>query len=206
MRFPLQIPLQLRVKRLFIKVSWPNTLSPQWISICKCLVSVLSPVAWCLNLGAETPNACSVSPLFRWLTTFLQRASTTRSWTPRTPRTWLRRRRWPFWVAHATETTAGLWSGSGSPRSSRWAFPSKGYFLIHAFQSSVDKMMQKANNSMMVGSSSWLDQFTDAFTVQAGECALQQPSHLSWFCNVHVRWTRKNQQNMIRNMDIYGAV
>ena len=36
------------------------------------------------------------------------------------------------------------------------------------FQSSVDKMMQKANNSMMVGSSSWLDQFSEAFTVQAG--------------------------------------
>merc|ERR1740128_1186008 len=35
------------------------------------------------------------------------------------------------------------------------------------FKSSVDKMMQKANNSMMVGSSSWLDQFTEAFTVQA---------------------------------------
>merc|ERR1719290_570277 len=35
------------------------------------------------------------------------------------------------------------------------------------FKSAVDKMMQKANNSMMVGSSSWLDQFTDAFTVQA---------------------------------------
>merc|ERR1711913_159788 len=35
------------------------------------------------------------------------------------------------------------------------------------FKSSVDKMMQKANSSMMVGSSSWLDQFTDAFTVQA---------------------------------------
>jgi hypothetical protein len=30
-------------------------------------------------------------------------------------------------------------------------------------------MMQKANNSMMVGSSSWLEQFTEAFTVQAGE-------------------------------------
>merc|ERR1711977_534599 len=29
--------------------------------------------------------------------------------------------------------------------------------------------MQKANNSMMVGSSSWLDQFTDAFTVQADD-------------------------------------
>merc|ERR1712002_254960 len=35
------------------------------------------------------------------------------------------------------------------------------------FKSSVDKMMQKANNSMMVGSSSWLDQFSEAFTVQA---------------------------------------
>merc|ERR1712165_539198 len=37
------------------------------------------------------------------------------------------------------------------------------------FKSSVDKMMQKANNSMIVGSSSWLDQFTDAFTVQADD-------------------------------------
>merc|ERR1712080_565891 len=35
------------------------------------------------------------------------------------------------------------------------------------FKSSVDKMMQKANNSMMVGSSSWLDQSSEAFTVQA---------------------------------------
>merc|ERR1719206_1467693 len=37
------------------------------------------------------------------------------------------------------------------------------------FENSVDKMMQKANNSMMVGSSSWLDQFSEAFTVQAGD-------------------------------------
>merc|ERR1711970_666624 len=35
------------------------------------------------------------------------------------------------------------------------------------FKNSVDKMMQKANASMMVGSSSWLEQFTGAFTVQA---------------------------------------
>merc|ERR1711909_136612 len=35
------------------------------------------------------------------------------------------------------------------------------------FKGSVDKMMQKANNSMMVGSSSWLEQFSEAFTVQA---------------------------------------
>merc|ERR1712002_828145 len=37
------------------------------------------------------------------------------------------------------------------------------------FKSSVDKMMQKANNSMMVGSSSWLDQFSEALTVQADD-------------------------------------
>merc|ERR1712128_175835 len=34
------------------------------------------------------------------------------------------------------------------------------------FKNSVDKMMQKANHSMMAGSSSWLEQFSDAFTVQ----------------------------------------
>merc|ERR1712117_35576 len=37
------------------------------------------------------------------------------------------------------------------------------------FKNSVDKMMQKANNSMVVGSSSWLDQFSEAFTVQADD-------------------------------------
>merc|ERR1712002_298772 len=37
------------------------------------------------------------------------------------------------------------------------------------FKNSVDKMMQKANNSMMVGSSSWLDQFSEAFTAQADD-------------------------------------
>merc|ERR1712115_648365 len=37
------------------------------------------------------------------------------------------------------------------------------------FKGAVDKMMQKANNSMLVGSSSWLDQFSEAFTVQADD-------------------------------------
>jgi len=37
------------------------------------------------------------------------------------------------------------------------------------FKNSVDKMMQKANNSMVVGTSSWLDQFSEAFTVQADD-------------------------------------
>ena len=30
-------------------------------------------------------------------------------------------------------------------------------------------MMQRGNASMMVGASSWKDQFVDAFTVQAGD-------------------------------------
>ena len=45
-------------------------------------------------------------------------------------------------------------------------FPS---FLL---QSSVDRMMQRGNASLMVGASSWKDQFIDAFTVQAGKCLL----------------------------------
>merc|ERR1712218_649319 len=36
------------------------------------------------------------------------------------------------------------------------------------FKSSVDRMMQKGNASLMVGASSWKDQFVEAFTVQAG--------------------------------------
>jgi len=37
------------------------------------------------------------------------------------------------------------------------------------FKSSVDRMMQRGNASLMVGASSWKDQFFDAFTVQAGD-------------------------------------
>jgi solute carrier family 8 (sodium/calcium exchanger) len=37
------------------------------------------------------------------------------------------------------------------------------------FKSSVDRMLKRGNASMMVGASSWKDQFLDAFTVQAGD-------------------------------------
>merc|ERR1712183_8498 len=37
------------------------------------------------------------------------------------------------------------------------------------FKSSVDKLMAKTNNSLMQGSSSWLEQFTSAFEVQADD-------------------------------------
>merc|ERR1712055_722272 len=48
------------------------------------------------------------------------------------------------------------------------------------FKSSVDKMMQKANNSMMVGSSSWLDQFSEAFTVQADDEEEGEEGAVEW--------------------------
>merc|ERR1719369_2163963 len=37
------------------------------------------------------------------------------------------------------------------------------------FKDSVDKMMKKSSAAMMAGSSSWLEQFTEAFVVQAGD-------------------------------------
>merc|ERR1719383_1672272 len=37
------------------------------------------------------------------------------------------------------------------------------------FKSSVDRMLKRGNASMMVGASSWKDQFLEAFTVQAGD-------------------------------------
>merc|ERR1712117_762691 len=37
------------------------------------------------------------------------------------------------------------------------------------FKSSVDRMLKRGNASMMVGASSWKDQFVEAFTVQAGD-------------------------------------
>merc|ERR1719326_1222026 len=37
------------------------------------------------------------------------------------------------------------------------------------FKSSVDKLMAKTNNSILAGSSSWLEQFTGAFEVQADD-------------------------------------
>lgn len=37
------------------------------------------------------------------------------------------------------------------------------------FKGSVDRMMQRGNASMMLGASSWKDQFFEAFTVQAGD-------------------------------------
>merc|ERR1712183_275269 len=37
------------------------------------------------------------------------------------------------------------------------------------FKSSVDRMMQRGNASMMAGASSWKDQILEAFTFQAGD-------------------------------------
>ena len=127
----------------------------------------------CLNLGAETPNACSVPSSIHVIDLLLCRGH------------WLLhpRRQEPRGPHRGGE---GCPSGSPMPRRQQQnhgqdqgvqgvqgdlSSSQNGLcWLVYWLQSSVDKMMQKANNSMMVGSSSWLDQFTDAFTVQAGEC------------------------------------
>ena len=41
--------------------------------------------------------------------------------------------------------------------------------IVFLDQSSVDRMLKRGNASMMVGASSWKDQFLEAFTVQAGK-------------------------------------
>ena len=41
--------------------------------------------------------------------------------------------------------------------------------IVIFYQSSVDRMLKRGNASMMVGASSWKDQFLEAFTVQAGK-------------------------------------
>merc|ERR1712161_112735 len=38
------------------------------------------------------------------------------------------------------------------------------------FKSSVDRMMQRGNASVMAGANSWKDQILSSFTVQAGKC------------------------------------
>ena len=62
---------------------------------------------------------------------------------------------------------------NSSSRSGTHVYPTLVFIstiLCSYFQSSVDRMLQRGNASMMVGASSWKDQFVDAFTVQAGEC------------------------------------
>lgn len=50
-----------------------------------------------------------------------------------------------------------------------WSFLLRSCCFFFLVQSSVDRMMQRSNASMMMGASSWRDQFLEAFTVQAGE-------------------------------------
>jgi hypothetical protein len=52
----------------------------------------------------------------------------------------------------------------------------KTHFL---FQNTVDKLVQRANASLLIGTSSWKEQFIEAITVSPGKCA---PSP-SYVCN-----------------------
>ena len=115
-----------------------------------------------------------------WLTLFIlqrelkERVLTTQSLTPRVQRSWLKKRRLLCWEDHAWARTLRLRSESGNQRSSRWVSNETFNFAIIIpnyciIQDSVDKLMAKTNASMMAGGSSWLEQFTGAFEVQAGK-------------------------------------
>lgn len=63
--------------------------------------------------------------------------------------------------------------------------------LVIYFQSTVDKLLKKANLSLVVGTSSWREQFIEAITVSAGTSSLQPMDHLIRMC-----WTSlENCQN-----------
>ena len=53
------------------------------------------------------------------------------------------------------------------------------------FKSSVDRMMQRSNASMMMGATTWKDQFLEAFTVQAGKSLLPFSFH---FARINTGW------------------
>ncbi len=53
------------------------------------------------------------------------------------------------------------------------------FFLSHVcLQSTVDKLIKKTNLALVVGSSSWREQFVSAVTVSAGEWRCNEMSHL----------------------------
>lgn len=59
-------------------------------------------------------------------------------------------------------------------------FGSLSIFQSHAHarthtQNTVDKLVQRANASLLIGTSSWKEQFIDALTVSAGMCTVDRP-------------------------------
>lgn len=45
-------------------------------------------------------------------------------------------------------------------------------FFIFFFQNTVDKLVQRANASLLIGTSSWKEQFLEAITVSAGKSSV----------------------------------
>ena len=69
----------------------------------------------------------------------------------------------------AADQNQGVQGVQGGARYNNNQLSDKKISIIPNFQSSVDKLMAKTNNSILAGSSSWLEQFTGAFEVQAGK-------------------------------------
>lgn len=51
------------------------------------------------------------------------------------------------------------------------------FVFVPRLQSTVDKLIKKTNLALVVGSSSWREQFVSAVTVSAGESRRPETSH-----------------------------
>lgn len=78
-------------------------------------------------------------------------------------------------------------------------------FVLFPSQNTVDKLVQRANASLLIGTSSWKEQFIDALQVSAGTCPqfhMHSMPHsiLRWFLLIFndefVKFCKKLQQTL----------
>lgn len=60
------------------------------------------------------------------------------------------------------------------------------FFCFLLFQNTVDKLVQRANASLLIGTSSWKEQFLEAITVSAGKSVLFSINYLKGFCLYYI--------------------
>ena len=74
--------------------------------------------------------------------------------------------------------------------------PSAFMACVGCVQSTVDKLLKKTNLSLVLGTSSWKEQFIDAVSISAGETATHNPR------SDHLQIRRGRTQHVTRPPDI----
>lgn len=64
--------------------------------------------------------------------------------------------------------------------------------LISLFQNTVDKLVQRANASLLIGTSSWKEQFMEAWTVSPGNHIISElnPGYILTLTKLSIFWQR----------------